>query len=178
MRSIGVKLIVACVTVAVILCAVPAWSQPLAVKNTGGNSILQLPFKPSLDLKKISLLDPKRFTMKHQYMMNFSSMGGNGTLMNMYINTMEYRFNMPLTMRMQVAYQSQNAQLFGNSDGYLGQSNINGGRVYIPSFDLVYQPFKNTVIGFYYRDYSSMTPYSYNPYNRYGRYGYSPYSRF
>ncbi|MCE5250715.1 hypothetical protein LLG96_10905 [bacterium] len=160
--------------------ALSAYSQPYAVSDSKGKSVFQLPLKPNLSLKKLSLLDPERFTMKQQYSMNFSSVGGNGTMMGMYLNTMEYRFNMPLTMRLRVAYQSQNAQLFGDKN-YSGYNDLNGGRVYIPSFDLVYKPFKNTVIGFFYRDYSSMNnPYSYNsPYGYgYDRFGYSPYMGF
>ncbi len=166
--------------IAVLLCSVSVYSQPLAKPETKGKSILQVPKISSLGLRKISLLDPARFTMKHQYMMSFSSISGSGSAMGMYLNTMEYRFNMPLVMRLRVAYQSQSAQLFGNSNVYSGQPNINNGRLFIPSFDIVYKPFKNTVIGLFYRDYSMHSPY-YNPYSsysRYGRYGYNPYMRF
>ncbi|MBN1294412.1 MAG: hypothetical protein JXB48_21425 [Candidatus Latescibacteria bacterium] len=152
----------------------PVNSQPIALPESNtGKSVLQMPAKPEFGLRKLSLLDPERFTMKHQYMMSFSSTGGNGSLMGMYLNTMEYRFNMPLIMRVKVAYQSQSAQLFGNSSGYSGQPNVDEGRVFIPSFDLVYQPFKNTTIGFFYRDYSNLNPYYYNSYNPY-----SPYSSY
>ena len=100
--------------------------------------------------------------------------------MGMYLNTMEYRFNAPLMIRLRVAYQSQSARLFGGNDSYTGNPDINNGKLFIPSFDIVYKPFKNTTIGFHYRDYSSMNPYyyPYGNYGRYNRYGYSPYMGF
>ena len=57
-----------------------------------GKTIFQSGKKPGIDLKSLSLLDPERFSMKNQYMMSFSSVGGSGSMMGMYINTMEYRF--------------------------------------------------------------------------------------
>ena len=147
--------------------ALPAFSQPYSFPETNnGGTILKLPSTPNLGLKRLSLLDPDRFTMKHQYMMSFSSVGGNGSLMGMYLNTMEYRFNMPLTMRVKVAYQSQSAQLFGKSDGYSGQPNVDEGNVFVPAVDLIYRPTKNVSIGFFYRNYSNYSN-SYNPYSPY-----------
>lgn len=171
-----ILIIVLCLSVVLLVAGViPAFSQPYAQPEKSGLSILKLPGKPGLNLRKLSLLDPDRFTMNHQYMMSFSSMGGSGNLMGMYLNTMEYRFNMPLVMRMRVAYQSQSAQLFGNKNAYSGQSNIDQGRVFVPSFDIVYKPFKNTTIGFFYRDYSSVNQNYYNPYSPFSPY--NPYYR-
>ena len=168
--------VIVIVAVLYVFSAVSVYSQPVSQPKSTVRSILQLPKKPSLDLSKVSLLDPARFTMKNQYMMSFSSVGGNGSMLGMYLNTMEYQFKIPLTMRLQVAYQSQSAQLFGNNNNYSGQPNLSQGNLFIPSFDLVYKPFKNTVIGFFYRDYSSM--YQNGMYGQNGQYGsYSPYSR-
>ena len=124
--------------------------------------------KPAISLKSMSLLDPERFSMHQQYMMSFSSTSGNGGLMGMYINSMEYRFNAPLIMRLKVAYQTQTGMLFGRKDSFTGLPQSNQGRLFVPSFDLVYKPWKNTTIGIYYRDYSGM--YANNPYQRYGAY--------
>jgi len=132
----------------------------------GGKSILLNAQNPMNTLKSMSLLDPERFTMKNSYMMSFSSVGGSGSLMGMYLNTMEYRFNCPLIMRLQVAYQSQTGHLFGNKNSFTGNPNIEDGRMYIPSFDLIYKPTKNTTLSFHYRDFSS-------GYYGYGAYGYS-----
>ena len=56
--------------------------------------------------------------MKQSYLMNFSSDGGSGGVMGMYINSMEYRFNAPLILRLKVAYQTQTGMVFGNGDRY------------------------------------------------------------
>lgn len=145
-----------------------AAAQPTIDNNGNGSSIFKVPVKPDLSLKKMSLLDPERFTMKHQYSMSFSSYNSSGSMMGMYLNTMEYRFNAPLTMRLQVAYQTATAQLFGGSNMYSGNPMYDEGRVFVPSFDLVYQPTDNMTIGFFFRDYSSANPYAYgNPYGMY-----------
>lgn len=164
------------------------FSVPVNGDNTG-KSVLSIQ-KPGINLKKMSLLDPERFTMKQQYIMNFSSTGGNGGVMGMYLNTMEYRFNAPLMMRLQVAYQTQTGIVFGNRDGFNGLNNMNQGRMFVPAFDIIYKPFKNTTFGFSYRDMSGMgNPYNpYSPYSSYGygygrsgfgydMFGYSPYMR-
>jgi hypothetical protein len=126
---------------------------------------------PSVSLKGMSLLDPERFSMHQEYMMNFSSTGGNGGVMGMYVNSMEYRFNAPLILRLKVAYQSQTGMLFGQKDSYSGLPQTNQGRLFVPSFDLVYKPWKNTTIGISFRDLTPM--YASNSYQRY-----SPYSRY
>ena len=130
------------------------------------------------NLKNLSLLDPDRFSMKQQYTMNFSSSRGNGSLMGMYINSMEYRFNCPLIMRLNVAYQTQKGTLFGNSNNFSGNPDLDSGRLFIPSFDLEYQLTQKTSISFQYRDYSSFSPYyGFGGFGGLGgnRYGYSPF---
>jgi len=126
-------------------------------------SILKISKMPNLSLKKLSLLDPERFTMRNQYSMNFSSANGSGSLIGTYINTMEYHFNAPLMMRLKVAYQSGTNNLFGNNM-YSGNPNYQNGRLFIPSFDIVYKPWKNMTVSFIYRDYSSY--YQNNSYSR------------
>lgn len=136
-------------------------------------SILKISKIPSLSLKKLSLLNPERFTMRNQYSMSFSSANGSGSLIGTYINTMEYRFNAPLIMRLKVAYQSGTNNLFGNKSMYSGISNYQNGKLFIPSFDIVYKPWKNMTFSFIYRDYSS----DYQN-NRYSRSRFSPLMRY
>ncbi len=63
--------------------------------------------------------------------------------------------------------------LFGNSSVNSSRSGMETGNMFIPAFDIVYQPWKNTVISFHYRDMSGLT--ESGQYG--GGYGYSPYSR-
>ena len=179
MRGIA-KNVLICVLTAVFFAGVSVTGYAQSSLKNNGRSILQTVKQPKTSLKSMSLLDPERFTMKNQYLMSFSSVGGSGSLMGMFINTMEYRFNMPLIMRVKVAYQSKTGQLFGDKSAFSGNPNIDQGRVFVPSFDLVYKPWKNTSISFHYRDYSSGSQYNYGSggygrNGRYRRYGYSPF---
>ncbi len=142
-------------------------------RNSYGNSIFQIGQKPLTSLRSMSLLDPERFTMKQQTIFNYSSSGNYGSsMMGMYVNTMEYRFNMPLTMRLRVAYQNNMSGLFSDNSSMTGRSGQETGNLFIPSFDMIYQPWRNTTISFHYRDFSGMDQYSDpNYYRRYGRFG-------
>ncbi len=140
--------------------------------NGAGNTVYQPGLNPSKTLKSMSLLDPERFTMKHQTVMSYSSssMYGSSGLNGLYLNTMTYRFKMPLTMRLRVAYQNNMSGLLSNSASSSGRNNLQTGNLYIPSFDLVYQPWKNTTISFHYRDFSGSNMYNGYGYSRFGRY--------
>jgi hypothetical protein len=170
-----------CVFAAMMAVHAPAVNAQVDIDTSKGKSILLNNANPMGGLKSISLLDPERFSMKNQYMMSFSSTSGNGSLMGMYINTMEYRFNCPLIMRLSVAYQSQTGHLFGDKNAFTGNPNYQDGRMFIPSFDMEYHPTKKTTISFHYRDFSTMNPfldYGFGGYgfsNRYRRYGHSPF---
>ena len=136
--------------------------------NSSGKSVFQASRNPYVNLKSMSLLDPERFTMRQQTIMSYSSSSRIGSnLQGMYVNTMEYRFRMPLTMRLRVAYQNNMSGLFSNNSSYGGKYGLETGRLYVPSFDLIYRPWKNTIISFHYRDFSGMNPYYNNYYNRY-----------
>lgn len=141
------------------------------IMNTGQNPVIGPVGSIGLpSLRSMSLLDPERFSMRHQYIVSYGSGGGmgNSSLMGMYINTMEYRFNAPIIMRMNVAYQAGTANLFGGGGKtYAGMDQ--SGQVYVPSAEIIYQPFKNTVISIQYRDMrgrygNGSSPYGYNPY--------------
>lgn len=177
MRTLVVRITVVLLFLVVNCTAYAEPINPVTPKSSG-IPFLQLGNRPNLSLRKMSLLDPDRFTMKQSTVMSFSSSGRMGSnLIGMYINTMEYRFNMPLTMRLKVAYQNNMGGLFNSRSSMNGVSGQQTGRLYIPAFDLVYTPWKNTVISFHYRDFSGANPnYGYrNGFrSRYG-YGYPPY---
>ncbi len=156
------------------------FAQQTQVKNVSGNAsgktVFDVGKTPGVSLRSMSLLDPERFSMKQQSIVSYSSSGRAGSnMLGMYINTMEYHFKMPLTMRLRVAYQNNMGSLFSNNSSYGSKSGIETGRLYIPSFDMIYQPWKNTVLSFHYRDYSGMNQNSMNPYygnSNYNRYGF------
>jgi hypothetical protein len=174
MRFLYLKGIILLAVVLTVVGAVTVSAQTNGIAGNSSKSIFNVK-KPEIDPRSLSLLDPDRFSMKQSYMVNFSSTGGSGGVMGMYINSMEYRFNAPLILRLKVAYQSQTGMLFGDKNRYTGLPNNQQGRLFIPSFDLVYKPWKNTTFGISYRDYSGMNMLGYNRYNRYNPYYYSPY---
>ena len=142
--------------------------------SSNGSSLVRTSLPQStVDLKSMSLLDPDRFSMKQQTIMSYSSsnMTG-GNLLGMYVNTMEYRFKMPLTMRLKVAYQNNMGALIGNRSNTGQRLDMDMGNVFVPAFDIVYQPWKNTTLSFIYRDYSGLVGsgsglYSLSPFSRY-----------
>jgi hypothetical protein len=125
--------------------------------------------KPTISPQSMSLLDPNRFSMKQSYIASFSSSGGSSGAMGTYINSMEYRFNAPLILRLKVAYQTQTGALFNSRNTYSGLRQNDQGRMFVPSFDLIYKPFKNTTVNIAYRDYTGMSRGSY--YDRYNSFG-------
>ncbi len=173
-RSVIVRMMWGVACVLPLIFASAAYGDSNGDLQNPSKSILTLGQK-DMNLRSMSLLDPERFTMKQQYYMGFSSSNGNGGVMGMYINNMEYRFNAPLIMRLKVAYQSQTGKLFGNQS-YSGLPNSQQGKMFVPAFDVVYKPWKNTTFVFSYRDFSGMnTSNSSGRYSRYNRYNsYNP----
>ncbi|MFC1539351.1 hypothetical protein ACFL6H_08000 [Candidatus Latescibacterota bacterium] len=165
---------IVCFILIILFCITPvSFAQQQKVVDSSGKTIFQGGLNPTSTLKSMSLLDPERFTMRQQTMMSYSSSsrGGSSGLQGMYLNTMEYRFKMPLTMRLRVAYQNNMSSLFSNSASNGGRNAMETGNLYIPSFDLIYQPWKNTIISFHFRDFSGSNNYNYyNRYNRYNRF--------
>jgi hypothetical protein len=159
MRVAGVSMVL-CAAFLIAGWARNAGAQGSMAVDSPSKTILQVG-KPAISTRGLSLLDPDRFSMQQNYIMSYSSGGTAGGLMGMYINSMEYRFNAPLILRLKVAYQTQTGMLFGRKDPVNGSYQNNQGRLFIPSFDVIYQPFKNTTIGFIFRDFSGTNPYGY-----------------
>ena len=176
MRLIAAKIVVLSIVLILVSGFMFCGYSQTNMSNNNRGSIFSTIKKPEINLRSMSLLDPSRFTMRQQYIMDFSSVGGSGSLMGTYINSMEYRFKSPIIMRLKVAYQSQSANMFGNSNAFTGLPNNQNGNLFIPSFDLIYQPSEKMSIGLFFRDYRG-TQQNYG-YDRFGRYGYSPFMRY
>jgi hypothetical protein len=106
----------------------------------------------------LSLLDPSRFSMSHSYTVSFTSSGGEGHMMGLYMNTMNYQFSDPLSVTVHVGYRHQpfapaNTRQLEDATGVLS------------GFELEYRPAKNFFLKIEY----GATPYLSNPYfrNRY-----------
>ena len=159
----------ACLAMAVMAgCALGVQAQTTGANPASSKTVFNIQ-KPTISPRSMSLLDPDRFSMKQSYIGGFSSNGGSGGVMGMYINSMEYRFNAPLIMRLKVAYQTGTGTVFGHKDSFTGLRQNSQGRLFVPSFDVVYKPFKNTTINVSYRDFSGMNMGN-SYYDRYNRY--------
>ncbi|MBD3376091.1 hypothetical protein GF406_13735 [candidate division KSB1 bacterium] len=101
-------------------------------------------------------LDPSKLHISHSYQMNVGSLGGNAFSQGLYLNTLTYQFNIPLTMSVQwgIAHQPfQTGNVALMNDG-----------PFISNASLVYRPSKSTVLSIEYATY---------PTNYYG-YGMTP----
>ena len=115
-------------------------------------TLLRLLNNQNVQNSSYGLLSPERFTMRESMVWQFSSAGGSGNLLGMYLNSMEYRIADPLKVRLMLGYQISNQQLFGKSYNRRGVD----GRLMIPAADIIYRPTKNTSFILSYRDYSSL----------------------
>ena len=103
----------------------------------------------------LSLLDPGRFSMSQSYTMSFTSSGGKGQMMGLYMNTMKYQFSDPLSVTVHVGYMHQpfasaNTRQLKDVSGVLS------------GFELEYRPAKNLFLKIEY----GATPSLSNPYYR------------
>jgi hypothetical protein len=104
-----------------------------------------------------SLLNPDKFSMAHSYTMSYSSSGGQGRTVGLYMNTMNYRFSEPLSVTLHVGYLHQP---FGRSDSNSMFSN----NAILSGFELTYRPKKNVFLKIEY----GAVPVRYDPFSRYG----------
>lgn len=101
-------------------------------------------------------LDPSRFSMQHSYQMSYMTAGGNGYSQGLYLNTMSYEFDIPLTLSLQLGYAHQPFQGMNNSSPLFQ----NG--MFVSNASLRYQPSDRTTIHLQF----SQRPYQ----SRYGMY--------
>lgn len=64
------------------------------------------------------LLDPSRFSMSHQIGMGYSSFGGHGYSQGYYMNTLSYKFNAPVMLRLRTGVTNNP---FSSGNGNMSQ---------------------------------------------------------
>lgn len=107
-----------------------------------------------------ALLDPSRFSMSHSYSMSFSSMGGRSFNQGLYLNTMDFRFSDPLTMRLRIGYAHQP---FGGGLGMNGPAN---GQLFLQQARIQYKPSDKVMFTLDYQQLPSSMLYPYSFYHR------------
>jgi hypothetical protein len=89
-------------------------------------------------------LDPSKIRLSHSYIMSYFSFNGQSFAQGLYLNTIDYEFSAPLTMRLQwgVAHAP-----FAN----LGAMSVLGNGPFISAAQLQYRPSEKFSIGVEYR---------------------------
>ena len=106
----------------------------------------------------LGFLDPSRLHMSHSVSMSYMSIGGNGMMVNSYVNTLNYQFNENwiLTTKLGIMNSPYNS-LPGNT--FLNESEFFGGA------ELKYKPSEKSVFTIRFEK----TPYYYNGSGFYNR---------
>jgi hypothetical protein len=124
--------------------------------------------QPQIQSAGLGILDPSRISMNHSFGMGYSSMGGNGASQGYYMNTISYRFNSPVLLRIRTGIANNS---FSNSISQPGQSPMaamfNDAQLF-GGADLLWKPKENIFIKLSFdRAPASMMGYP-------GGYGYGP----
>ncbi|MDP2364238.1 MAG: hypothetical protein Q8M94_10785 [Ignavibacteria bacterium] len=115
-------------------------------------------------------LSSENFSMHHSVGVSYSSIGGYGTSLATYTNSMMYKFSDKMNVQLDASFITSPYSSFGKDF----QNSLQG--VYISRAAFNYKPWDDVSISFQYR---SMPNYYYNPFNRYnGYYGNSFYDGF
>ena len=110
-----------------------------------------------------SLLDPSRFSMHQSYSMNYMSNGQNSDMTGLYLNRLQYDFQVPVTLQVDVGFFHKPMSMAGNMGPAPGEKNA---LLTIPRVGLLYQPSKNFSMAFEYFNIpagygNSMMPYGF-----------------
>jgi len=117
---------------------------------------------------KFSLLDPSRFSMQQSYSVIYSSFGGTGHTIGLYMNSMKYQLSNSLDLNVTLGWLHQPGLLFSNNRGTTDYGQI------LPNVQLKYEPSEKfrlligieTLPGVY----SNGRGYFYSPYGEYWPY--------
>lgn len=92
-------------------------------------------------------IDPTRFTMDHSIGMGYSSMGGHGFSQGYYMNTLTYKFDAPLMLRVRTGVANNPFQSQGMSQpGQSALSNMFNSAELFGGADLIWKPKENVYL--------------------------------
>lgn len=148
MASLGVALL--------LLMNIAFAADTLVKQGTAGSSALS----GARPRPVFSLLDPSRLHMTQSYSLSYVSGVGQGKMIGMYINQIDYEFAKPLRVSFAVAYLHQPQGLWG------ARTQISGNKL-LPSFRLDWQPSRNFRFILNYETRSPYQLYSNSPFGRY-----------
>lgn len=115
-------------------------------------------------------LSDENFSMHHSVGVSYTSIGGYGTSLATYTNSMMYKFSDKMNVQVDASFVTSPYSSFGKDF----QNSLQG--IYLSRAAFNYKPWDDFSISFQYR---SIPNYYYNPFNRYnGFYGNSFYDGF
>ena len=98
------------------------------LKQPDFSTILNKPFQSN---SLWGILDPSKLNMSHSISMSYTNFGGQGIVMNTYMNTINYQFNEKLMLTTNLGVMGSPYNSFPNSK-YLNENHFFGGNVFIP----------------------------------------------
>ncbi|MCX6640115.1 MAG: hypothetical protein NTW14_06490 [bacterium] len=113
-----------------------------------------------LGVKPLGLFDPSRLTFTHSFSSSYMSSGSQGVMQNLFMETIGYRFNAPVTLTLNLGYMNQPYSSYG-PDGLFQQSAFIGGAA------VDWRPRDNMIFHFEVANYPSSGYYGYSPYGYY-----------
>jgi hypothetical protein len=126
-----------------------------STSSTGSTALSAAKPRPAF-----SLLDPSRLHMTQRYSVSYISGAGQGKMIGMYINQIDYEFAKPLRVSFAVAYLHQPQGLWG------ARTQISGNKL-LPSFRVDWQPSRNFR---FILNYETRSPYQLHYDSPFGRY--------
>ncbi len=153
-------LYIASLAVALLLLTNVAFAADTLVKQGTASSIGTSTLSSASPRPIFSLLDPSRLHMTQSYNLSYASGAGQGKMIGMYINQIDYQFAKPLRVSFAIAYLHQ-------PQGLWGASTQIGGNKLLPSFRLDWQPSRNLRFILNYETRSPYQLYSNSPFGRY-----------
>ncbi|HQU72008.1 MAG TPA: hypothetical protein PKV71_08940 [Calditrichia bacterium] len=116
----------------------------------------------------LGFIDFSRLHFSHSFSSSFAMGGGNSMLLNSYIGTVDYQFNMPLFLRLNLGVMNSPYQSFSDDRSPIGDFNNTR---FFGSAELLYKPTDNTSL---HLGVSYLPTYSAYGYPGYSGYGYGP----
>lgn len=117
---------------------VPALAFAQFKNQTDLPDISQAIVKPGAGIL-FGLFNPERFHMHHTFSASYMTAGGDGMMLNSYMNTIDYRISDPLFLRMNLGIMFSPYNSFANNPA-LNKTQFFGGA------ELQYQPSNNTLL--------------------------------
>jgi hypothetical protein len=112
-----------------------------------------------LGIQPIGLLDPSRMTFSHSFSSSYMSVGGEGVMRNLFMETIGYRISNPLMLTVNVGYLQTPYSSFEQDNTFMSGS-------FVGSAALTWRPKKNMFLHFEVANYPSYG---------YGYYRYDPF---